>query len=117
MNEILEVFKLSLLSCEKVFGVNQSYQFHSDRHFDLVLRWNVLVFRSISMFHFKKCAIENFKNYIYKDTYIKKYIYKEFNSTFLTLIAEVPNSMELRDYRPISIVGVIYKLILKIFAN
>lgn len=45
------------------------------------------------------------------------YIYKEFNSTFLTLIAEVPNSMELRDYRPISLVGVINKLILKIFAN
>lgn len=32
-------------------------------------------------------------------------INKEMNATFLTLIPKVPNPVDLRDYRPISLVG------------
>ena len=35
---------------------------------------------------------------------------KEVNASFLTLIPKVPNLVEFRDYRPISLVGCVYKL-------
>lgn len=42
---------------------------------------------------------------------------KEINATFIVLIAKVLNPVELRDFRPISLVGCIYKLLAKILAN
>lgn len=42
---------------------------------------------------------------------------RKINATFLTLILKVPNPMELRDYRPISLVGCMYKLLDNILAN
>lgn len=42
---------------------------------------------------------------------------KEFNATFLVLIPKVPNPVELREYRPISLVGCVYKLFSKILTN
>lgn len=42
---------------------------------------------------------------------------KEINSTFLRLIPKVLNPMALKDFRPISLVGCIYKLLSKILAN
>lgn len=36
---------------------------------------------------------------------------------FLTLIPKVPNPMDLKDYRPISLVGCLYKLLAKILVN
>ena len=44
-------------------------------------------------------------------------INKEMNETFSTLIPKVPNPVELREYRPISLVGCWYKLLAKILAN
>lgn len=38
-------------------------------------------------------------------------------ATFLTLIPKIANPMELRKYRPISIMGLIYKFISTILAN
>lgn len=37
-------------------------------------------------------------------------INREMNATFITLILKVPNPVELLDYRPISLVGCLYKL-------
>ena len=39
------------------------------------------------------------------------------NATFITLIPKVPNPLELHDYRPISLVSCLYKLLVKILAN
>ena len=43
---------------------------------------------------------------------------RETNATFLCLIPKVPNPIiDLKDFRPISLVGCIYKLLSKILAN
>ncbi|GKV09573.1 hypothetical protein SLEP1_g21054 [Rubroshorea leprosula] len=39
------------------------------------------------------------------------------NSSFLTLIPKKFNSMELKDYRPISLIGCVYKLLTKVLAS
>ena len=44
-------------------------------------------------------------------------IKKEMNATCLTLIPKVPTLVELRDYRPISLVDCLYKLMAKILVN
>ena len=36
---------------------------------------------------------------------------KEINTTFFTLITKVPNAMDLKEYRTISLVGYIYKVV------
>ena len=42
---------------------------------------------------------------------------KSFNATFITLIPKKPGATELKDYRPISLVGEIYKIIARILAE
>ena len=42
---------------------------------------------------------------------------EEINTTFFTLIPKVPNVVDLKEYRPISLVGCIYKLLSKILSN
>lgn len=42
---------------------------------------------------------------------------KEVNATFLTLISKVPNPVEFRDCRPISLVGCVYKFLSKVLVN
>lgn len=44
-------------------------------------------------------------------------INEELNASFFTLIPKVPNPVELKDYRPISLVGYLYKYLAKILAN
>jgi hypothetical protein len=39
------------------------------------------------------------------------------NSTFISLIPKIPNASDMKDFRPISLVGVIYKIIAKVLAN
>ncbi|GJS46284.1 putative RNA-directed DNA polymerase, eukaryota, reverse transcriptase zinc-binding domain protein [Tanacetum coccineum] len=42
---------------------------------------------------------------------------KGMNSAFITLILKVPNSIHIKDYRPISLISMQYKIIAKILAN
>ena len=42
---------------------------------------------------------------------------KEINAAFLTLIPKVLNPEDLREYRPISLVGCVYKVLSKILTN
>lgn len=42
---------------------------------------------------------------------------KEVNATFFTLIPKAPNPVDVKDFRPISLVGCVYKLLSKILAN
>jgi hypothetical protein len=39
------------------------------------------------------------------------------NSTFISLIPKIPSASEMKDFRPISLVGSLYKIIAKVFAN
>lgn len=41
----------------------------------------------------------------------------EVNATFLTLIAKVSDSAKVREYKPITLVGCVYKLISKVLKN
>ena len=47
----------------------------------------------------------------------KKVIVKGCNSSFITLIPKVLNPMFIKDYRPISLIGVQYNIIAKLMAN
>jgi hypothetical protein len=42
---------------------------------------------------------------------------KSLNASFISLIPKVPSAVELKDFRPISLVGGIYKIIAKVLAN
>jgi hypothetical protein len=42
---------------------------------------------------------------------------KSINSTFISLIPKVHGAKEIKDFRPISLVGSIYKIIAKVLAN
>jgi hypothetical protein len=42
---------------------------------------------------------------------------KSINSTFIALILKVHGFKEIKDFRPISLVGGIYKIIVKVLAN
>ncbi|GJS57179.1 RNA-directed DNA polymerase, eukaryota [Tanacetum coccineum] len=39
------------------------------------------------------------------------------NSTFITLIPKIPNANQVKDFRPISLIGSLYKIVTKILAN
>lgn len=42
---------------------------------------------------------------------------KSFNSTFITLIPKKKGAMEIKDFRPISLLGSIYKIIAKVLTE
>jgi hypothetical protein len=42
---------------------------------------------------------------------------RSLNATFLALIPKIPGAVDPKDFRPISLVGSIYKIIAKILAN
>ena len=59
---------------------------------------------------------EDFGNLL-SDLHRRGRINKEMNATFITLIPKVPNPVSLHDYRPISLVWCLYKLLAKILVN
>ena len=54
---------------------------------------------------------------VFKDFHTKGRFLKSFNATFIALIPKKAGAEELKDYRPISLVGIVYKLITKVLAN
>ena len=42
---------------------------------------------------------------------------KSLNATFISLIPKKPDAVEVRDFRPISLIGDVYKIIAKVLAN
>ena len=42
---------------------------------------------------------------------------RSLNATFISLIPKKINAMNIRDFRPISLIGCIYKLVAKVLAN
>ena len=60
----------------------------------------------------KKEIMEVFQNF-----HTKVVFEKSLNTAFLALIPKKANAMEIKDFRPISLVGGVYKIILKVLAN
>lgn len=67
----------------------------------------------------KKCwtFIKNDIMSCFGDFHLEVVLSKLVTSTFLTLIPEKDNPLDLDDYRPICLVGCIYKIILKVLAG
>ena len=42
---------------------------------------------------------------------------KSLNATFISLILKKPDAVEVKDFRPISLIGGVYKIIAKVLAN
>uniref|UniRef100_A0A2N9EFE5 Reverse transcriptase domain-containing protein n=1 Tax=Fagus sylvatica TaxID=28930 RepID=A0A2N9EFE5_FAGSY len=54
---------------------------------------------------------------VFHELYSEGSIAKSINATFLTLIPKKSNANEVRDFRPIALVGSIYKIVAKVLAN
>jgi hypothetical protein len=54
---------------------------------------------------------------VFEDFHARGRFEKSLNSTFISLIPKVTGASELKDYRPISLVNKIYKIISKVLAN
>ena len=60
----------------------------------------------------KKEIMEVFQNF-----HTQVVFEKSLNTAYLALIPKKANAMEIKDFRPISLVGGVYKIILKVLAN
>ena len=54
---------------------------------------------------------------LFKEFYLHGTFQRSLNSTFLLLIPKKEGAEDLRDFRPISLVGSVYKLLAKVLAN
>lgn len=54
---------------------------------------------------------------VFKDFHDGGVFEKSLNASFISLIPKVPGAIALKDFRPISLVGGIYKIIAKVLAN
>ena len=54
---------------------------------------------------------------VFQELYSEGALVRSINATFLTLIPKKANANEVRDFRPIALVGSIYKIVAKVLAN
>ncbi len=54
---------------------------------------------------------------VFHDFYATRNFEKSINATFLALIPKKPGAQECKDFRPISLVTGIYKIVAKVLAN
>jgi hypothetical protein len=54
---------------------------------------------------------------VFGEFYSKASFQKSLNASFIALIPKKVGAVDLKDFRPISLVGVVYKLITKVLAN
>ena len=57
--------------------------------------------------------VKNFMGEVYRDSSVVKHL----NHSFLALVPKIRNPISMKDYRPISLVGAIYKILMKVLAN
>ncbi|GKU90755.1 hypothetical protein SLEP1_g4707 [Rubroshorea leprosula] len=62
------------------------------------------------------CIKEDFINF-FSEFHCNGKLVRGLNSSFLTMIPKKLNAVELKDYRPISLIGCVYKLLVKVLAN
>jgi hypothetical protein len=54
---------------------------------------------------------------VFSDFHARSKFEKSLNSTFISLIPKVPGAADLKDFRPISLVNGVYKIISNVLAN
>jgi hypothetical protein len=54
---------------------------------------------------------------VFHDFHARGMFEKSFNATFITLIPKKPGAVDIKDFRPISLVGGVYKIVAKVLAN
>lgn len=72
---------------------------------------------NMKFFHMFWEVIKNDMLAIFQDFHMTETFVNSINSTFLVLIPKVAGAKELKEFRPISLVGCIYKLISKVLAR
>lgn len=55
--------------------------------------------------------------WVFQDFYSCQKFEKSLSATFIALIPKIVGAHGLKDFRPISLIGVIYKIISKVLAN
>jgi hypothetical protein len=72
-----------------------------------------------SLAFFQACweVLKNDIMAIFSDFHARGKFEKSLNSTFISLIPKIPGATEIKDFRPISLVSGIYKIISKVLAN
>jgi len=54
---------------------------------------------------------------VFHDFHVRGWFEKSLNASFISLIPKAPGAISLKDFRPITLVGSIYKIIAKVLAN
>ena len=54
---------------------------------------------------------------VFRDFFVTGKFVKSLNSTFLVMVPKKEGANDFKDFRPISLVGSLYKLIAKVLAN
>ena len=54
---------------------------------------------------------------VFKDFFVSGKFMKSLNSTFIVMVPKKEGAYDFKDFRPISLVGSLYKLIAKVLAN
>jgi hypothetical protein len=72
-----------------------------------------------TMVFFQKCwgVLKQDIMGVFSEFHNRRQFEKSFNATFVSLIPKKADAMDVKDFRPISLVGGVYKLISKVLAN
>ena len=54
---------------------------------------------------------------VFEEFYVKNTVFRSHNATFLVLIPKKEGASDVQDFRPISLLGSLYKIIAKVLAN
>ena len=71
---------------------------------------------SIAFWQFSRDFVEEIMGF-FKESHENNKFVKSLNSTFLVLVPKNENAVDIKDFRPISLVGGLYKILAKVLAN
>ena len=72
---------------------------------------------TIAFWQFNWVTVKGEVMTIFKDFFISGKFVKSLNSTFIVMVPKKEGADDFKDFRPISLVGSLYKLIAKVLAN
>ena len=72
---------------------------------------------SLAFFHHCWGVVERNVLAMFEEFYLHSKFEKSLNATFLALVPKKNDASNIRDFRPISLVGSVYKILAKVLAN
>ena len=72
---------------------------------------------SLAFFHHCWGVVERDVFAVFEEFYLHSKFEKSLNATFLALVPKKNDASNIRDFRPISLVGSVYKILAKVLAN